>query len=57
VERERIKRIPKECNVLNGNEESSSDGETEGIGLVVAPESIAVCKTAIEEQSKLERKK
>lgn len=50
------KTIPKECNVLNGNEESSSDGETEGIGLVVAPESIAVCKTAIEEQSKLEQK-
>lgn len=50
------KTSPKECNVLNGNEESSSEGETEGIGLVVAPESIAVCKTAIEEQSKLEQK-
>ena len=35
---------------------SSSDGEAEGIGLVVAPESIAVCKTVIEEQSKLEQK-
>ena len=50
------KTVPKECSVLKGKEENNAEEEKEGIGLLVAPETIAVCKTAIEEQNQSEPK-
>lgn len=50
------KTVPKECSVQKGKEENNGEEEKEGIGLLAAPETIAVCKTAIEEQNQSEPK-